>query len=432
VTEQTFNVLGEIPLQHTKTNCYFFSAFSISLLLHLAFFYLLLSKQSTAPKKVEEKIFAVEMVNAIPKQSPPHSSKIPLKNIKQLEQMPLTLSERQIVTTPDAGLNQTPKKPTRFLSDTDSAAEKEQIRRGDGLDAGSELKNAPFGNYSVKGSSKATTKQRLTNVKGSSKAANKQRLTNVKGSSKATNKQSQTSTGSTHPSKGSSKIVGTAKNISASGGASGKGAIFSDNHLATSSQSQTLDLSPDYALLSELGHGKQYDTSEPLQVADPAPFSRSSGSGARFIGINGSSDYIPGISDGDITLLNAKADKFATFVRRVATQVFYRLKQQSWSALSAADIRAAKGSAVFRAKLSPTGELKDVEFLQKSESRNFDEAVLQAIHSSARDPHPPAEAVAKDGYINFIFMAKVWVRMGTSRTGAPAENRWLLLKTGLE
>jgi hypothetical protein len=157
VTEQTFNVLGEIPLQHTKTNCYFFSAFSISLLLHLAFFYLLLSKQSTAPKKVEEKIFAVEMVNAIPKQSPPHSSKIPLKNIKQLEQMPLTLSERQIVTTPDAGLNQTPKKPTRFLSDTDSAAEKEQIRRGDGLDAGSELKNAPFGNYSVKGSSKATT-----------------------------------------------------------------------------------------------------------------------------------------------------------------------------------------------------------------------------------------------------------------------------------
>ena len=417
MTEQTFNVLGEIPLQHTKTNCYFFSAFSISLLLHLAFFYLLLSKQSTAPKKVEEKIFAVEMVNAIPKQSPPHSSKIPLKNIKQLEQMPLTLSERQIVTTPDAGLNQTPKKPTRFLSDTDSAAEKEQIRRGDGLDAGSELKNAPFGNYPVKDSSKAT---------------NKQRLTNVKGSSKATTKQSQATAGSTHPSKGSSKIVGTAKNISASGGASGKGAIFSDNHLATSSQSQTLDLSPDYALLSELGHGKQYDTSEPLQVTDPAPFSRSSGSGARFIGINGSSDYIPGISDGDITLLNAKADKFATFVRRVATQVFYRLKQQSWSALSAADIRAAKGSAVFRAKLSPTGELKDVEFLQKSESRNFDEAVLQAIHSSARDPHPPAEAVAKDGYINFIFMAKVWVRMGTSRTGAPAENRWLLLKTGLE
>ena len=50
------------------------------------------------------------------------------------------------------------------------------------------------------------------------------------------------------------------------------------------------------------------------------------GTGAKFFGNSGSTDYLPNLPDGDITLLNTKADHFAVFVRRVAARVFAALR----------------------------------------------------------------------------------------------------------
>ena len=62
-------------------------------------------------------------------------------------------------------------------------------------------------------------------------------------------------------------------------------------------------------------------------------FSRPVGSGARFLGLQGNADFLPNLPDGDITMLNTKANRFAVFVRRVATQVFGQLRTSGWSQL---------------------------------------------------------------------------------------------------
>ena len=168
-------------------------------------------------------------------------------------------------------------------------------------------------------------------------------------------------------------------------------------------------------------------------IAHYAPFSRPSGSGARFLGSQGSSDYLPSLPDGDITLLNAKANQYAVFVRRVATQVFAELRSQGWEMLHGTDIRAATRFSVVRAILSPKGELESVVIESSSGSQRFDRILQSSARSGARDSNPPAGARASDGRIHFIFQARSWAEVvNEPRTGFPMERRWLLLGTGLD
>lgn len=180
------------------------------------------------------------------------------------------------------------------------------------------------------------------------------------------------------------------------------------------------------------------DQGDPLnqQTAQPAnyrAFSRPSGSGAAFIGLRGSTDYLPNLPDGDLTLLNTKADRFAVFVRRVASQVFGQLRSSGWEQLRPQDIHSMTDFTEVRASLSLTGELLSVRIVSTSGSSRFDEVVLSSAKRGVSDPNPPAEAAAADGTIKFIFRARSWSRYaGSPRTGAPMERRWLLLATGLE
>jgi hypothetical protein len=162
-------------------------------------------------------------------------------------------------------------------------------------------------------------------------------------------------------------------------------------------------------------------------------FSRPQGSGAAFIGRGGVADLLPNLPDGDITMLNAKADQYAVFVRRVASQVFGQLRTSGWQSLTANDIRSLQEFTEVRAQLSPQGELMRVTLTSSSGSVRFDEVVKLSAQKGARDPNPPAGAAASDGTIKFIFRAKSWVQYGGNpRNGAPVERRWLLLATGLE
>jgi TonB family protein len=163
------------------------------------------------------------------------------------------------------------------------------------------------------------------------------------------------------------------------------------------------------------------------------PFSRPSGSGAMFMGRHGSNDYLPNLPDGDITLLNTKADQHAVFVRRVASQVFSQIRSAGWDTLLARDIQMMRGFSTVEAVMSLSGELLGVKLVERSGSERFDSALVTASRTGTRDPNPPAAAAAEDGKIHFVFKAKSWVQLGVnSRTGAPVERRWLLLQTGLE
>ncbi len=147
----------------------------------------------------------------------------------------------------------------------------------------------------------------------------------------------------------------------------------------------------------------------------------------------GSRDFLPDIPDGEVTLLNAKANKFAVFVRRVASQVFANLKASGWQSLSVGDINNIDKEARFEAVLNRQGQLVSVSKLAQSGSSKFDTVLESSIRKGAKDPNPPAGAEASDGMIHFTFEARSWVEMRSSpRTGAPVQRRWLLLGTGLD
>ena len=190
-----------------------------------------------------------------------------------------------------------------------------------------------------------------------------------------------------------------------------------------------LDLKPNNELLSK------FALKEPQEELEETsePFSRSPGSSAQFLGLSGSSDFIPHLKDGDITLLNAKADKFAVFVRRVAIQVFNEIKDEGWRYLAAHEIRQLKQYSTVIAKLSPEGELLSIQLEESSGVNRFDEALKRSVSKGAHDPHPPPAAAASDGNFHFIFQARSWSkRYGNPRQGGTGERRWLILRTGLK
>ncbi|MCB0338021.1 MAG: hypothetical protein KDD53_00385, partial [Bdellovibrionales bacterium] len=98
----------------------------------------------------------------------------------------------------------------------------------------------------------------------------------------------------------------------------------------------------------------------PNEITPPTnhqPFSRAPGSGAAIIGLAGSADYLPNLPDGDITLLNAKAARFAVFVRRIASKVFGQMRQAGWDNLLASDISRIRDFCTIHATLDLNGEL---------------------------------------------------------------------------
>lgn len=147
----------------------------------------------------------------------------------------------------------------------------------------------------------------------------------------------------------------------------------------------------------------------------------------------GSADNISGIHDGSVTLLNAKADKYAVFVRRVAYRVFGTLRESGWTSLSAGHVRAIGRPVVVIAELSPRGAFISARVRQPSGSPRFDALVSAAVQQSVSDPNPPSGAVAADGRIRFIFHSTSTVSIGPSGPqGFPSERRWLELGTGLD
>lgn len=172
---------------------------------------------------------------------------------------------------------------------------------------------------------------------------------------------------------------------------------------------------------------KNYQTPE-----NYTPFSRAAGSGASIIGLSGSNDFLPHLPDGDLTMLNAKANLFAVFVRRVATKVFAQLRQVGWEELRSMDLRNISDFCTVSAIMSLSGELISVKLESSSGSSRFDQVLISAVKNGAKDNNPPIKAALDDGNIHFTFKSRSWSQFGAARNGAPYERRWILLGTGLE
>ncbi|HQH26366.1 MAG TPA: energy transducer TonB [Oligoflexia bacterium] len=174
-------------------------------------------------------------------------------------------------------------------------------------------------------------------------------------------------------------------------------------------------------------NGAALDSSRVAKLQQHEPFRRSAPD-PLFSGRAGVPDVVPNIPDGEITLLNAKADQHAVFVRRVALQVFGALRKMSWAEVPHAQLRDARGFATVYATMSKDGKLLSVELDDSSGSQAFDRILVQAAKKGTWDQNPPPQAAAKDGVIHFVFQARTWVRFSGETY---RESRWLLLGTGL-
>lgn len=147
----------------------------------------------------------------------------------------------------------------------------------------------------------------------------------------------------------------------------------------------------------------------------------------------GTNDYLPGVQDGEMTMLNAKANQYAVFVRRVAQQVFGHITRGNFTSLPINSLTEIQSPVRFRAILSPSGSLIKIEPVFSSHVQPFDKLIESGVKAGASDPNPPKAAAAKDGNFYFLFQAeaKGWVEPNP-RTGLMRERRWLMLSTGLE
>jgi len=346
-----------------------------SVALHILFILLLLLQP--APKPTVQSVAPLQVqIQAAPKE---------LKQNKH---------EKQIVSETQQKPSEIVPKDTRLLSDKNFFTEKQQLKKGDGIDYGPNPGQKSQPSTQRKQTSKITATEPVKNKQKSKREAVEKKTTQQQPSTKQP----------------------TRKRLN-----------------------KLLDLGPATKTLRELEVNAATKPSPRSQTAvgetasEPEPFSRRAGTGARFHGVFGQADYLPDVRDGDITLLNAKANKFAVFVRRVALRVFKQIKGDGWETLRASQVAAINEFALVRAVLSPKGTLLKVQIEGPSGSSAFDLMLKGAVSQSAADPHPPASAVAPDGNIHFIFAARSWVqRYNDPRNPGFGERRWLILKTGLE
>ena len=127
----------------------------------------------------------------------------------------------------------------------------------------------------------------------------------------------------------------------------------------------------------------------------------------------GSMDFLPAVREGDITLLNTKADLFAPFVRRVAARVFEHLQ----IALRQAAQRASGGSgreyAQVEAVMSKTGQLMSARLVERESNSTLgaDRELLNVTKPDIFfDSNPPSGAEAADGNIHFILLIDLMVQ----------------------
>lgn len=128
-------------------------------------------------------------------------------------------------------------------------------------------------------------------------------------------------------------------------------------------------------------------------------------------GQRGTPDYLPDIKQGDFTLLNTKADKFAPFVRRVGLRVFQSFSMQFKQQIFSGSVPQGRDDIEVEAVMSKDGRRLQVYLKQRSGNLSSDRVLLGTLNDQIFfDQNPPANAVAEDGLIHFVFAlnARVW------------------------
>jgi len=122
----------------------------------------------------------------------------------------------------------------------------------------------------------------------------------------------------------------------------------------------------------------------------------------------GTLDFLPDVREGDITLLNTKAELFAPFVRRVAVRVF-----QNLLILLRRELPHLTGTAeetvTMEAVMTKAGDLASMTIKERSSDLAVGSGRMlqQACRQGFFDRNPPAGAESDDGQIHFLLRTHV-------------------------
>jgi outer membrane biosynthesis protein TonB len=297
---------------------------------------------------------------------------------------PVPMPKTQIVSPPDSPAEKPDK--AHLLSDRDSRAVEEMIKRGEPAPPAKPPTSKPDN------AKQAATDQPATKARG-----------DATGSEHATalakaDTQSRSSTAKTAPAVGLSDL------------------FVRPSELARDPAMAKGD-SGDSDKTSEGGKRDLASIARPDLWADP--------------GIRGSPDYLPNVRQGDITMLNTKADRFAPFVRRVGLRVFQTFSMGFKQEIYAGTVPEGRENVEIEAVMTRDGKRVDVFLRAHNGNLSADRTLLGTFTDQIFfDENPPAEAVAADGKIHFIFAldAQVFYQNGGGRRGGGRQpgGQWVM------
>ncbi len=312
---------------------------------------------------------------------PPAAPPLPVQQEETAPKEPnLVLPERQIVAPPDAGEEQPPEQ-TRLLSDRDNRVREEMVQRAE--------------RYQEKRAAKAEgAPAKRSNVVDPSQTAGRQR-------EKA----------QTLPSAAGEQVAALPK---------------LDQLLPS-----LADVAVSAATRPTPAGGAEAETE-----ARPARRLLLDSGGPAFSVHPGTADFLPGIREGNITLLNTKAERFAPFVRRVAARVFQHLDIRLRQTARAGVASPGREYAVVEAVMDRQGRLVRARVVERQSTSTFGaDRVLLAVTTPETffDANPPAGAEASDGNIHFLLLIDLdVVAVPDPRTGRVAVGYRGIAGVGLD
>jgi hypothetical protein len=284
----------------------------------------------------------------MPESLPPEAA--PAQPAKEPPPRALPLPEQQIVSPSEGGEEKAPEK-TRLLSDRDTTVKEQSIRRGEPAPgAASRPEQAREGRRSGSSGKEDQPPPRERHESPPTEIASLRKLP------------------------GLDELLPRASRLASEGyGRSGKEGESADGE------------SVEKRDLLKSGEGWQAATTRP-----------------------GALDFLPDVREGDITLLNTKAELFSPFVRRVAVRVFGHLVillRRQLEGLTA----STREFVTVEAIMNKHGDLVSLEVKDRSVSSSLsvDRSLQRACHDGFFDRNPPAGAESADGKIHFLLHTRV-------------------------
>ena len=145
-------------------------------------------------------------------------------------------------------------------------------------------------------------------------------------------------------------------------------------------------------------------------------------------GDRGTLDFLPQIREGKFTLLNTKADLYAPFVRRVGLRVFQLFSRNFRRKIISGSVPQGQEVIEVEAVMDSGGRRLEVRLRRRDGNLASDRVLLATINDqNFFDKNPPAKAVADDGNIHFLFAlnASVWISRDRNTGAAHHGARWV-------